>query len=170
MRGRVHQQSSIHEQAVVAVLVLACPVVDVAIRCHHVPLPPSPPPPLQLALRHVASAMAADDATLQGLAQEFRALDPDGSGRIAYDKVVALLNSGRCVGVWVWVRRGRVGACRQYLGDVAGHAGGIGHQLAAYGVWRVWVVRPAGFLRLARAMVLCRPHPTTSMCCLQPVC
>lgn len=51
--------------------------------------------PLQVALRQVAKVMAADPACLQGLAEAFSALDTEGSGRIPYSQVVALLKSGK---------------------------------------------------------------------------
>jgi Ca2+-binding EF-hand superfamily protein len=38
--------------------------------------------------------MAEEGSTLQGLANGFKALDPDGTGRVPYQDVVKLLNSG----------------------------------------------------------------------------
>jgi len=49
----------------------------------------------QVALRQVAKVMAADPACLQGLADAFAAMDTEGSGRVPYSEVVALLKSGK---------------------------------------------------------------------------
>jgi len=74
------------------------------------PLPSPPKPPAhqpthpmttpststqqQIALREVATLMLQDDSTLQGLSSAFRKLDPEGSGRVPFERALAELRDG----------------------------------------------------------------------------
>ncbi len=55
---------------------------------------PSTPTPTQIALREVAHLMLQDPASLQGLAEAFHKLDPQGTGRVPFAVAAAELRDG----------------------------------------------------------------------------
>lgn len=61
----------------------------------------------------VAKVMGADSSSLQGLAEGFAALDPEGSGKIPYEAVRELLASGKYDLSEVEVRGTRVAGSRE---------------------------------------------------------